>query len=147
MDGWWECKALDQLVDRLIRARYDVKIRLSKYLAWNAIKARIINQQRRSKAYVIGERHYDIGNDLYKNMLDKRLNYSCGYWKNAKTLDKAQEAKLDLICFTEGSIPFGNIYLSIQGSRHVTDLFPPIVCNKNRPLSFKQCSITLINFR
>ncbi|GAI01338.1 unnamed protein product, partial [marine sediment metagenome] len=46
MDGWWECKALDQLVDRLIRARYDVKIRLSKYLAWNTIKARIINQQR-----------------------------------------------------------------------------------------------------
>ncbi|GAH97361.1 unnamed protein product, partial [marine sediment metagenome] len=65
---------------------------------WNAIKARIINQQRKSKAYVIGERHYDIGNDLYKNMLDKRLNYSCGYWKNTKTLDEAQEVKLDLIC-------------------------------------------------
>jgi cyclopropane-fatty-acyl-phospholipid synthase len=47
---------------------------------------------------VIGERHYDIGNDLYKNMLDKRMNYSCGYWKNTKTLDEAQEAKLDLIC-------------------------------------------------
>jgi len=85
MDGWWECKALDQLVDRLLRARFDIKIRAISYLAWNNIKARIINQQRRSKAYVIGERHYDIGNDLYKNML-------------AKTLDKAQEAKLDLIC-------------------------------------------------
>jgi len=98
MDGWWECKALDQLVDRLLRARFDIKIRAISYLAWNNIKARIINQQRRSKAYVIGERHYDIGNDLYKNMLDKGMNYSCGYWKNAKTLDKAQEAKLDLIC-------------------------------------------------
>ena len=98
MDGWWECKALDQLVDRLLRARFNIKIRLPWYLVWNTIKARIINQQRKSKAYVIGERHYDIGNDLYKNMLDKRLNYSCGYWKNAKTLDEAQEAKLDLIC-------------------------------------------------
>jgi len=24
--------------------------------------------------------------------------YTCGYWKNAKTLDEAQEAKLDLVC-------------------------------------------------
>ena len=31
-------------------------------------------------------------------MLDKRLNYTCGYWKNAAKLDEAQEAKLDLVC-------------------------------------------------
>ena len=99
MNGWWECKALDQLVDRLLRARFDIKIsRIQRCLIWNAIKGKIINQQRRSKAYVIGERHYDTGNELFKIMLDKRMNYSCGYWKNAKTLDEAQEAKLDLIC-------------------------------------------------
>ena len=46
----------------------------------------------------IGEHHYDKGNDLYKAMLDKRLTYTCGYWKKAKTLDQAQEAKLDLVC-------------------------------------------------
>ena len=99
MNGWWECKALDQLVDRLLRARFDIKIsRIQRCLIWNNIKGKIINQQRRSKAYVIGERHYDTGNELFKIMLDKRMNYSCGYWKNAKTLDEAQEAKLDLIC-------------------------------------------------
>jgi len=42
--------------------------------------------------------HYDIGNDLYRLMLDARLTYSCGYWKEAKTLDQAQEHKFDLIC-------------------------------------------------
>jgi cyclopropane-fatty-acyl-phospholipid synthase len=31
-------------------------------------------------------------------MLDKRMVYSCGYWKKASSLDEAQEAKLDLIC-------------------------------------------------
>ena len=31
-------------------------------------------------------------------MLDKRMVYTCGYWKNAKTLEEAQDAKLDLIC-------------------------------------------------
>ena len=31
-------------------------------------------------------------------MLDKRMTYTCGYWKNADNLDDAQEAKLDLVC-------------------------------------------------
>ena len=31
-------------------------------------------------------------------MLDKRLTYSCGYWKDSENLDAAQEAKLDLVC-------------------------------------------------
>jgi cyclopropane-fatty-acyl-phospholipid synthase len=58
----------------------------------------LLNLQRRSRAFQIGERHYDIGHDLFSHMLDKRLIYSCGYWKNASTLDEAQEAKLDLVC-------------------------------------------------
>jgi cyclopropane-fatty-acyl-phospholipid synthase len=31
-------------------------------------------------------------------MLDKRMIYSCAFWKNASTLDEAQEAKLDMVC-------------------------------------------------
>ena len=31
-------------------------------------------------------------------MLDKRMNYSCAYWKGADSLDLAQENKLELIC-------------------------------------------------
>src|SRR4029077_15591445 len=27
-----------------------------------------------------------------------RMQYTCAYWKNAATLDQAQDAKLDLIC-------------------------------------------------
>jgi len=98
MDGWWECEALDQFFDRILRARLDKKIKPSKHLIWNILKSKIVNRQRKSKAYVIGEKHYDIGNDLYKNMLDKRMVYSCAYWKDAKDLDEAQEKKLDLIC-------------------------------------------------
>ena len=98
MDGWWDCKALDQLVYRVLKAELDKEVKGSFKMMKNVLKAKIFNLQRKSRAYVIGERHYDIGNELYKNMLDKRMNYSCGYWKNAKTLDEAQEAKLDLIC-------------------------------------------------
>ena len=41
--------------------------------------------------------HYDLGNDLFRAMLDTRAIYSCGYWRRARTLDEAQEAKLELI--------------------------------------------------
>lgn len=98
MDEWWECEALDQFVDRALRLRLEKKVGISRQLVWNVVKARITNQQSKSKARVVGEQHYDVGNDLYRNMLDERMNYSCGYWKDAKTLDEAQEAKLDLIC-------------------------------------------------
>lgn len=98
MDGWWECEAIDQLMDRILRARLHTKIRVSRQVVWNIAKAKVMNQQKISKARMIGEKHYDMGNDLYKSMLDKRMNYSCAYWKNARTLDEAQEAKLDLIC-------------------------------------------------
>ncbi|MDZ4306276.1 class I SAM-dependent methyltransferase [Allopontixanthobacter sp.] len=40
--------------------------------------------------------HYDIGNDLYRLMLDAdHMQYSCAYWpRGGMTLDEAQEAKL-----------------------------------------------------
>jgi cyclopropane-fatty-acyl-phospholipid synthase len=43
--------------------------------------------------------HYDVGNSFYKLWLDKRMVYSCAYFRSPDdTLDVAQEAKLDLIC-------------------------------------------------
>jgi cyclopropane-fatty-acyl-phospholipid synthase len=53
----------------------------------------------------VGQKHYDLGNDLYTAMLDKRLNYTCAYWKNARNLDEAQEAKLELVCRKIGIHP------------------------------------------
>ena len=105
MDGWWDCEALDQFFAKILGARLDKKIKKSKQVLWAILKAKITNIQRRSKAYEIGKRHYDIGNDLFSIMLDKRMNYSCGYWNNAKSLDKAQEAKMDLICRKMGFQP------------------------------------------
>ena len=99
MDGWWDCEALDQFFERVLEARLDEKVKISALLfLWIVLKAKIINLQNRSKATGIGKRHYELGNNLFSAMLDRGLNYSCGYWKRAKTLDDAQEAKLDLIC-------------------------------------------------
>ncbi len=105
MDGWWDCEALDQFFYKIMDARLDKKVKKSKQVLWAILKAKITNAQSRSKAYEIGKRHYDIGNDIFSIMLDKGMNYSCGYWKKAGTLDKAQEAKLDLICRKTGLTP------------------------------------------
>ncbi|MBS1255483.1 MAG: Cyclopropane-fatty-acyl-phospholipid synthase [Deltaproteobacteria bacterium] len=100
MDGWWDCDALDQFFEKIFENKLDQKLKTkSRKPFWTSfIKARKIVSPDKSKAYEIGERHYDKGNKLFTLMLDKRLNYSCGYWEKASTLDEAQEAKLDLVC-------------------------------------------------
>jgi len=98
MDAWWDCEELDGFFYRIVRADLEHKVRRDWKLLVKALWARVFNLQSKRRAFQIGERHYDLGNDLFENMLDKRMVYSCAYWKNAKTLDEAQENKLDLIC-------------------------------------------------
>ncbi len=104
MDGWWDCERLDEFFTRILSADLDTKV-----VPWRdalrVLRARLVNLQRRSRAFQIGRRHYDIGNDLFARMLDRRMIYSCGYWKDATTLDRAQEAKLDLVCRKLGLRP------------------------------------------
>lgn len=98
LDGWWDCEALDQFFERILTAGLDKNAKIDRQVLTAMLKARLTNPQRKSRAYIIGRRHYDIGNRLFSTMLDKRMNYSCGYWENAHTLDEAQAAKLGLIC-------------------------------------------------
>lgn len=97
MDGWWDCESLDEFFHRLLRADIDSQVRTWTDIS-DHIKSRLVNLQKGARAYQIGRRHYDIGNNLYKNMLDGTLSYSCGYWSGASSLEAAQEAKLELIC-------------------------------------------------
>ena len=97
MDGDWDCRALDQLFYRITKAELQENIKFSPEIAFRFLKALIFNQQSRFKSKRVAQQHYDLGNDLYEAMLDKNMQYTCGYWKNAKTLDQAQEAKLELV--------------------------------------------------
>ena len=43
--------------------------------------------------------HYDVGNDFFALFLDESMTYSCAIWsRGAKTLEEAQETKLELVC-------------------------------------------------
>jgi len=97
MDGWWDAEQLDETFNRILRSKLQRKVRSIRTVP-HVLHAALTNRSRKSRAFKIGEHHYDLGNDLYEAMLDKRMIYSCAYWKNAATLDEAQEAKLDLIC-------------------------------------------------
>ena len=98
MDGWWDCEAIDEFITRVLIAELDVKVKGNWRTILHVLRARLLNMQSPAKAFEVGQKHYDLGNDLYRAMLDKRLNYTCGYWRNARKLDEAQEAKLDLVC-------------------------------------------------
>ena len=105
MDGWWDCQKLDEFFYRIQRSQIDNKVKPGMLLLFEALFARVINMQAKSRAFQVGERHYDLGNELFVNMLDKLMIYSCGYWKDAQTLDEAQANKLDLICRKLGLQP------------------------------------------
>ena len=105
VNEWWDCKELDTFFYKVLRARLDQKLKGNLSLAFAALSRSLINQQTKKKAKNVGKVHYDVGNDLYEKMLDKRMAYTCGYWESAKNLDDAQEAKLDLICRKVGLRP------------------------------------------
>jgi cyclopropane-fatty-acyl-phospholipid synthase len=98
MDKWWDAGKVDELIFKMVSARLDEKVRLKFSIILKILSARIINLQSKRRAFIIGEKHYDLGNDLFSLMLDKRMNYSCAYWKDTDNLEKAQEDKLELIC-------------------------------------------------
>jgi cyclopropane-fatty-acyl-phospholipid synthase len=105
MDGWWDCEAIDALIARILLADLISQVKGNWKLAFRVLRAQLFNLQSKRRAYQVGEHHYDIGNDLYRAMLDKRMNYTCGYWADAETLDDAQEAKLELVCRKIGLEP------------------------------------------
>src|SRR5690606_15750125 len=104
MDGDWDTGSLDGLLSRLMAARVDERVTGFATIL-DALRARLMNVQAGRRAFEVGERHYDLGNDLYHAMLGKRLVYSCGYWREAGDLDAAQEAKLELCCRKLGLKP------------------------------------------
>ena len=98
MDGWWDSPSIDAFITRIHQAKLVRHVRRSPRAQWAILRAQLINEQTPTRSRVVGRAHYDMGNDLYQRMLDRRMVYSCGFWEKATTLDEAQEAKLDLIC-------------------------------------------------
>ncbi|AMO82370.1 cyclopropane fatty acyl phospholipid synthase [Obesumbacterium proteus] len=98
MDGWWECDRLDIFFQMILAAELDTHLPKHFSDIVRIASARIFNYQTRKRAWIVGKEHYDLGNDLFSRMLDPYMQYSCAYWKDAETLEQAQQAKLRMIC-------------------------------------------------
>ena len=98
MDGWWDCDALDEFTYRILSAGADGLGTNRWMLALQVLAHGLRNRQSLRRARQVAEKHYDLDNQLFQMMLGETMAYSCGYWKDATTLDEAQRAKLDLIC-------------------------------------------------
>ncbi len=98
MQGWWDCPSIDEFFCQALRGGLQEKVERRPMLILSAIEAKIRNRSAKFEPMGSVSAHYDLGNDLYQAMLDKRMVYTCAYWKNAHNLEQAQVDKLDLVC-------------------------------------------------
>lgn len=97
MDGWWNCKRLDELLCRIIKCGVEYDIKGNLRYALLLLPMKLLNMQSRSRSHKVAEEHYDIGNDLFFSFLDPLHQYSCAYFKDTADLASAQVNKLELI--------------------------------------------------
>jgi cyclopropane-fatty-acyl-phospholipid synthase len=98
VEGWWDTPALDQFIDHTQRTTLSDTLRDNWMVVPHVLRAKVMNLQNLRRSSDNAQRHYDIGNDLYVAMLDKRLLYTCAFYGNgARDLDEAQEHKLALV--------------------------------------------------
>lgn len=100
MDGRWDCVRLDEMLTRLLSCDINMRVQgmAKARFVFEVLRAKLVNLQSKDRAFEVGEKHYDIGNNVFELMLDPHMMYSCGYWEFADSLTQAQEHKLDLIC-------------------------------------------------
>lgn len=98
MDGWWDCDQLDEAFCRIAAAQVENQLKPNIPTILRVVSARVMNLQTKRRALKVAKTHYNLGNNLFQKMLDENMQYSCGYWQNAKNLEEAQIAKMDLIC-------------------------------------------------
>ncbi|MFV0260017.1 MAG: cyclopropane fatty acyl phospholipid synthase [Acidimicrobiales bacterium] len=97
-EGWWTADRIDVTLAAVLAADLKSRIRVGPKMLLLLAQSSLANRQNMRRASGNASYHYDIGNDLFERMLDKRMIYSCGYWADAHDLGEAQEAKLDLVC-------------------------------------------------
>lgn len=97
MDKWWDVEDLSEVVSRIHKYKlYKDLITFDGLLL--LFRAVVRNLQSRTRAFMVGQQHYDLGNDLYQAMLDKRMVYTSAVWSGVDTLEAAQEQKLEMLC-------------------------------------------------
>jgi len=97
VDGWWDVERLDIFFAKCMRARLDKLVR-SRHQLILFLESAFLNMQTRHRARRVAQKHYNLGNAFYADMLGPGMHYTCAFWDGAKTLEEAQNAKCELVC-------------------------------------------------
>jgi len=102
INGGWEIIGTDDdLVEAFTRLLEDNKLQrlylnpINRFL--NYMEHQAFNLQTTARAFEVGEKHYDLGNDFFASFLDPWMQYSCGYWAKTDDFNESQIHKLELI--------------------------------------------------
>ncbi len=125
MDGMWDSPAIDRVTEKLFSAQLRGHVPIRSFWRTPALAAlallrencryyrdRFTNRQTRDRSKRVAQEHYDVGNDLYRQMLDPTLTYTSGIWRPGFSLEDAQNAKYDLIARK----------LALKPGQHVLDI-------------------------
>ena len=97
IDKKWDSQQLDVMFYKLLSTK---KAHIPTIFGLFAvIRAAFFNTQTGRRAFHVGERHYDLGNELYEAMLGESMGYSAGlYLGKTDDLTNAQYNKFDALC-------------------------------------------------
>lgn len=84
VEGSWDVERLDVLTERLLSCNVGLPDGATLFQIWGQVQREFVQDSPKT--------------GFFEAVLDKRMVYGSGYWKDAKDLDAAQEAKLALAC-------------------------------------------------
>jgi cyclopropane-fatty-acyl-phospholipid synthase len=103
INGYWRCDDLTALVRIMVVNRAVMEGMESGFAARGSVLIRRLlhwaNRNSKTGSARNISAHYDLGNDLYRLMLDETMAYSCGiFLREDATLHEASIAKFDAVC-------------------------------------------------
>ncbi len=98
MEGWWDCRQLDEFICKILTSGLEKKIKDSFKFLMPVLSAMLFNMQSKIRSRVVAEWHYDLDNELFMSFLDPYNQYSCAYFDGTEYLNEAQLKKMDMIC-------------------------------------------------
>jgi len=93
MEGWWDCRQLDEFVCKILKAGLDRKVKDSFKFLVPVLSAMLFNMQSKTRSRAVAEQHYDLDNELFISFLDPYNQYSCAYFDGTGNLNEAQLKK------------------------------------------------------
>lgn len=101
MHGQWDCDDLEEVIFRILRGRIENSFaaRPALFDILRYLVSRVRNLQSGGYIRDVAVGHYDIHEEVFREMLGPTMSYSCAFFSNGRdTLEDAQMNKFELVC-------------------------------------------------